>query len=160
MDSKYKRHHKPVKRAMRTLILFLYFLAVLVKSMQVIIFSHTVYFIDSPFFPRVFLTTPYNGKKPTFYFKNPSKNVHFSPNQEVVKFLNYKLGRALEKNTETVMDKLELQLWLYIPCKHVSQRKLCVIHQLGTKSKSSSKYVYARWNLKKYLSHRFHRCIS
>jgi len=63
---------------------------------------------------------------------------------------------------ETVMDKLGLQLWLYTLCKSVSQRKLCVIHQPGTKYKSSSKYVCAGWNLKKHLSksHSLCGCIS
>lgn len=147
---------------MRTLILFLYFLAVLVKSIEVIIFSHTVYFTDSPFFPEVSWQLPTMARSQHFYYENPSKNIHSSPSQEVIKLLNYKLRRALEKSMETVIDKLGLQLWLHVLCKSVSQGKLCVIHQLGTKYRSSSKYVYARWNLKKHLSksHRLCGCIS
>lgn len=60
------------------------------------------------------------------YFKNPSKNLHFSPNPKVIKFLNYKLRRALEKSMETVMDKLGLQLRLYTLCKiRKSKKALC-----------------------------------
>lgn len=75
------------------------------------------------------------------YFENPSKNLYLSPSPKVIKFLNYKLRRALEKSVKTVVDKLGLQLsHSFTRCvKSVSQRNLCVIHQLGTKGEEQIK---------------------
>lgn len=64
----------------------------------------------SIFFPEVSWQLSTVAGSQHFYLKNPSKNLHFSLSQEVIKFLNYKLRRALKKSMETGVDKLGLLL--------------------------------------------------